>query len=282
MESIKELRDICQSTRPSIFSDPLSKLYYQVSIYFTWVFILIRLNANQVTVLSGLVALIGGYLISSSSPFIVLIGGICFHLFAIFDMCDGEVARYRNEGGVEGHYLDWYMHFITPTALVIGLFLASFNRLDDTGFLFFGLVAIVIPLLSKSVQNAGWTVIVWTLLRNKKLNNVNPLEIKSRKIHKKNRSKLYKLARLGLTSPFEDRWSSILILLLPLIDLIFVFFNVSFLDYRYFWLLYMGIAGPIYIYLKVREMILYPSLVEGYNRIVDPSHKVTLPEDDFL
>ena len=41
------------------------------------------------------------------------------------DMSDGEVARYRNQGGVSGHYLDWYMHFVSSSALVIGLFLAS-------------------------------------------------------------------------------------------------------------------------------------------------------------
>ena len=113
MESIKELREICQSTRPSIFNDPLSKFYYQVSIYFTWLCIVLRMSANQVTILSGAIAILGGLLIASESIFITLIGAMCFHLFAILDMSDGEVARYRGEGGVEGHYLDWFMHFIT-------------------------------------------------------------------------------------------------------------------------------------------------------------------------
>ena len=113
MESIPELRQICQSTRPSIFKDFLSKWYYKVAIYFTWICLKCRMSANQVTVLSGAVAMLGGVLLASSNSFLMFCGVICFHLFAILDMSDGEVARYRQQGGVAGHYLDWYMHFIS-------------------------------------------------------------------------------------------------------------------------------------------------------------------------
>ena len=105
------------------------------------------MSANQVTILSGLIAILGGLLIASESIFVTLIGAMCFHLFAILDMSDGEVARYRGEGGVEGHYLDWFMHFITPTALVIGLFLGSLEDLYSSGLFIIGLIGVVIPLL---------------------------------------------------------------------------------------------------------------------------------------
>lgn len=282
MESIKELRKLCQSTRPSIFEDPLSRLYYKISIYFTWLCLIFRMSANQVTILSGIIAILGGFLISSESIYITLLGGLCFHLFAVLDMSDGEVARYRGQGGVEGHYLDWFMHFITPTALVMGLFLSSAVSLNSTGLLVIGLIGVVIPLLSKSVQNAGWTVIVWTILRDKKSGNLNTFKVSSINQTKKVRSRLYKLMRLIITSPFEDRWSSLLILILPILDLILVNLGFVFIDYKFFWLIYMGLVGPIYLFTKVRELMRYSSLLKGYNRLVDPSHKVVLPEDDFL
>ena len=172
MESIEQLRQICQSTRPSIFGDFLSQLYYKVSIYFTWCCLFLGMNANQVTVLSVVFALMGGLLISTDSPLLILIGAVFFHIFAILDMSDGEVARYRGEGGVQGHYLDWFMHFITPTALVMGLFIASHEKLDSNLMIIIGLLAIVIPILSKSIQNAGWTVISWTYMRDKKNKNI--------------------------------------------------------------------------------------------------------------
>ena len=102
MKSINELRSICQTTRPSIFTDFLSRFYYRTSIYFTYVFILIGLSANQVTLLSGLVACLGGLLLASSDSTVALFGVVCFHLFAILDMSDGEVARYRGKEAIAG------------------------------------------------------------------------------------------------------------------------------------------------------------------------------------
>lgn len=282
METIAELREICQTTRPSIFKDPLSRLYYKISIYLTWICLNLKMSANQVTILSGLIAILGGLLIASESIFVTLIGAMCFHLFAILDMSDGEVARYRGEGGVEGHYLDWFMHFITPTALVIGLFLGSLEDLYSSGLFIIGLIGVVIPLLSKSVQNAGWTVIAWTILRDKKSGALKPQEDFKDLKTKKNRSKIYKIFRLIFTSPFEDRWSSLLILFLPIVDLSLRIIGKDFFDYKFLWLVYMGSIGPIYVFLKVKELIRNSSLVIGCNRIVDPSHKVVLPEDDFL
>ena len=282
MESIKELRQICQATRPSIFSDPLSRIYYFISIYFTKIFLILKMNANQVTILSGIISILGGILISSSSIIVVLIGALCFHFFAILDMSDGEVARYRGEGGLEGHYLDWLMHFIAPTALVIGLFISSQENLENDFLLFLGLIALVVPIFSKTIQNAGWTVIVWTLLRNKKKGSYSLLDTEVLGTSKKQRTKFYKILRLIFTSPVEDRWASFLIFIFPLIEIFLSLFNIVFFDYRFFWLIYLGLIGPIYLFFKVRELYSYRSLPKGYNKIINPNHKVVLPKDDFL
>ena len=64
MKSIDELRKICQNTRPSIWTDFQNKLYYKISIYFTYIFKILRLKANHVTLFSGFVSIIGGIFIS--------------------------------------------------------------------------------------------------------------------------------------------------------------------------------------------------------------------------
>ena len=51
----------CQLTRPSIFSDRLSKIYY-FSPYFTWLLLKLKFSSNKVTLLSGVVCLAAGYL----------------------------------------------------------------------------------------------------------------------------------------------------------------------------------------------------------------------------
>ena len=281
MESIQKLREICQSTRPSIFKDPLSKIYYFLSIYFTWAFLKLNFSANQVTIFSAFIAFFGGILISLDNKFFILFGGICFHLFAIFDMCDGEVARYKNQSGVDGHFLDWYMHFLVPSFLVMGLFISSFDKINNLFFIIISTSALLTPILLKSIQNAGWTVISWTILRNK-LSNKKGIPVSYEEKDKKSLSKLFKALRLIFTSPFEDRWASLLVLLLPLIDLFFFFLKFDFFDYRFYWLIYVGIFGPILIYLKIKVVLDNSSLQKAQSRIEDPSHQVKLPDDDFI
>ena len=287
MESIEQLRLICQSSRPSIFGDFLSQFYYKVSIYFTWCCLFIGMNANQVTVLSVIFALLGGVLISSDSHLLIFLGAIFFHVFAILDMSDGEVARYRGEGGVQGHYLDWFMHFITPTALAMGLFVSSYERLDSEWLVILGLIAVVSPVLSKSIQNAGWTVISWTYMRDKKSNKINISDMKQKSksaelLQQKSLPKFFRRIKFILLIPFEDRWSTLLILFLSIIGLAFSFLNIDFFNYRYIWLIYMGFIGPIYIIINVYKITHSAALYDGYLRISDKDREISFPEDDFL
>lgn len=286
MESIIQLRKKCQSTRPAIYSDFLSRIYYKLSIYFTWCCIKLRMSANQVTVLSGLVAIAGGLMISSDSKIIVLFGVICFHIFAILDMSDGEVARYRNQGGVAGHYLDWYMHFVSSSALAIGLFLASKGNFNSTLVLIIGLMAVITPILDKSIQNAGWTVICWTRLRDINNNTSGTMYDNNKKDEEtenlKNKSWFYRRLRFLLLSPLQDHWLPLILLILASIDLLFSVAGLKVFDYRFPLLVYIGIIGPVYLYTQVRRMVKTNALKSGYKRLVYPKVPLKFPEDDFL
>jgi hypothetical protein len=283
MESIRDLREICQTTRPAIYRDFLSQFYYKVSIYFTWILLHLRMSANQVTVFSGMVSVLGGILLASDSPYIVLLGALCFHMFAILDMCDGEVARYRKEGGITGHYLDWFMHFITPTAFMLGLFLASLDSLTNNWLVGLGVLSVTIPLFDKSTQNVGWTVIAWTLMRDKKNEVGAPCDRLS--VEEQSASQMPKILRrirfLAL-SPFQERWSSIIIVLLALGDIFAQHLELQYINYRLWWLIYVGVVGPIYLSFKVRNMVQSDSLQDGCQRLLCPERKIKLPEDDFL
>lgn len=285
MESISELRKICQSTRPSIFEDFLSKWYYKVAIYFTWVCLKCRMSANQVTVLSGIVSILGAIFLISNNSFIVLLGVICFHLFAILDMSDGEVARYRKQGGVAGHYLDWYMHFISSTSLMVGLFIASIGSVNSPFLILIGVMAVITPILDKSVMTAGWTVISWTKLRDKKNKKEDSChDLKEVKLDEKRlmRPKWFRRLIFIFLVPFQDHWAPLALLILAVVDLLLEFAGIRFFDFRLWWLLYVGIIGPLYIYFRVRRMVLTPILLDGYNRLNCSSRDIKLPEDDFL
>ncbi len=291
MESIKELRAICQSTRPAIYTDFLSSVYYRLSIYFTWLCLLLRMSANQVTVLSGAVAIIGGVLLSSDSKWLVLLGAVLFHVFAILDMSDGEVARYRKQSGVAGHYLDWYMHFISSTSFVVGLFLASAVYFQSLWLMLIGLLAVVIPILDKTVQNAGWTVICWTRLRDIKKKSEGICESasddKGSTAKKQTGSLLYRRVRFLFLAPLQDHWVPLLLILVAAIDLLLSLFGVDYkelfiLDYRFIWLMYIGILGPVMLFFNVKYMVQSSALIDGYRRLACPTKEIKFPEDDFL
>jgi hypothetical protein len=286
MESIAKLREICQSTRPGAYSDFLSTFYSKLSIYFTWCFIKMRMSANQVTVLSGMVSIVGGLMLSSDSKWIVLLGVICFHIFAILDWSDGEVARYREQNGVSGHYLDWYMHFISSTALVIGLFLASKENLQSLWFTLIGLLAVITPILNKTIQNAGWTVICWTRLRDIKKNTSEPFSESNSGIEKTiilpQKSWIYRRLRFLLLAPLQDYWLPLILLFFASIDLMLSITGFEIIDYRFPLLIYIGIIGPVYLFTQVRRMVKTNALQNGYKRLVNNEATLKFPEDDFL
>ena len=74
MESISELRDICHNTKAYKSHNRLSRFYFRISIYFTSLFLRLGMTANQVTVLSGIVAIISAFFLSASSIYLVLVG----------------------------------------------------------------------------------------------------------------------------------------------------------------------------------------------------------------
>jgi len=286
MGRINNLRKLCQSTRPSIYTDFLSVIYYRISIYFTWVCLKLRMSANQVTVLSGVVAICGGLLIGTDSKWLVLLGATCFHLFAILDMSDGEVARYRKQGGVTGHFLDWYMHFVSSTSLMVGLFLASVDFLDSSLLVLIGLLAVVVPILDKSTQNAGWTVICWTRLRDIKNNSPGICEEKSgsnvSRGDLKKKPWPYRRLRFLLLAPLQDHWAPLILLLVAIVDLAFFLFGFNLPDYRLVWLIYVGVIGPVSLVFQVHRMVKTQALHNGYRRLTCNDKPIKFPQDDFL
>lgn len=285
MESISELRKICQSSRPSIFNDFLNKFYYRVSIYFTWVCIFLRLSANQVTIISVAFSIMGGALIASGDKIYIFTGFIFFHIFAILDMSDGEVARYRNEGGMTGHFLDWYMHFITSLALMTGFMIHSFDKLQNNLLILIAVVSISVPIFDKIITSSGWTVIAWTRLRDLKNDQVqkkpNALSKVNREITTK-RNFLFKLIKFLALHFFQDHWIKLSMIILSFIDLILYFNGIQFFDYIFLTIIYIGILGPIYITHRIYKIMTTSTLFDGYDRLFVSKEKPQFPDADFL
>jgi phosphatidylglycerophosphate synthase len=151
MPSIAELRAATQP--PSLFARNsgehwAGKLYVRkFSPYATRLFLRLRLRPNEITwgmIVAGVAA--GAVLAIDDAVWAAFVAFLLIQLQILLDCSDGEVARWRHQYSPAGIYLDRLGHWLTETALPIGLGVGA-------GEPVLGLVAAVIQLLIKG-ENA--------------------------------------------------------------------------------------------------------------------------------
>lgn len=79
------------------------------------------ITPNHVTALMIPTGIAGGIALSLGTPLGFLVGGLLFVLVNILDAADGELARYTKQTSDFGDYLDRVAHYMTNTAIVMGL-----------------------------------------------------------------------------------------------------------------------------------------------------------------
>ena len=81
--------------------------------YFTWVFVNLGISANQVTVVFWLCGLGAAAAALLDTPAAAVATFFLLRLHILFDVCDGEVARYRGTLSRFGVYWDQVIHVFT-------------------------------------------------------------------------------------------------------------------------------------------------------------------------
>lgn len=132
VESIKELRIICQKSRESSsyqMSWSQKKLYRSISIYITKLCLKIGITANQATFISFCIAIMAGIFLTFGHALYWIIGALLVYLFSLFDHVDGEIARYNRSASPTGAYLDAIVGFAMvfiylPICMCFGIYSA--------------------------------------------------------------------------------------------------------------------------------------------------------------
>ena len=137
-ESIKNLRWICQGKGKGGGRWYTNVVLRKISIYFTWLFLLTPITANQITVLRLVFGLASAALFSIGNAWFFLIGTISLQFSEVLDCCDGEVARYRRQTSATGGYLDPVLGTVVIPFLFIGItFGAAKSFPNSSNFVFF-------------------------------------------------------------------------------------------------------------------------------------------------
>ena len=166
MESIAELRKICQTAFKREPENVYGHFIRIFSIYVTRLLIPTSITANQVSVIMIVVGSTATLFFLSPSRWFFLTGALLMQFWYTLDGVDGEVARYRHyqksgsqlmdkrDGSLTGMYLDMINHYIINFLLPVALGLGLFYQRGETRWLFIGIAASLAQVLMLSMHDA--------------------------------------------------------------------------------------------------------------------------------
>jgi phosphatidylglycerophosphate synthase len=129
----------------------------RLSVHVTrWVLLHTRLRPNEITLVSLAVGLAAAAAFAATSPALVALGLLGFHLHVLLDYVDGEVARCRGETSVAGAYLDLMTDRLTFPLFIFCAGLGAWRQLGDPAVLIIGFVATFGLFLDKEVVDSWY------------------------------------------------------------------------------------------------------------------------------
>lgn len=141
MESIKELRQICQGPRKNLDSWHMKYIGRKPSIYITWLLLHTPISANQASLLVIVVSLIAALIFMAGTKPAFLGASIVLQSWFVMDMVDGEIARYRKQTSLSGTYFDALSHYISHPLVFVGIGFGLLRNNNSFGLFLFSLLA---------------------------------------------------------------------------------------------------------------------------------------------
>jgi len=150
MESIKELRQICQNKKKK------EVLYFRIirkfSVYFTKIFLLMGFSANTVSFLAVFLGFISIFLFASGNYWSVILGALILQFANTLDCCDGEIARYTKKTGIKGCFAEAAFHFSIQPLLFAFLAYGVFRNTGEIYILLLGFSAAFCVILQEIIM----------------------------------------------------------------------------------------------------------------------------------
>lgn len=157
-----------EEKRKSDRDDPW--LYFVVrpiSYYPTWLFLKLGVSANKVTFIGLLIGLVGCVFLAVGSYWAAIIGAILVNIRFLFDVIDGNVARYTDSCTKYGTYIDGMTTYIMAPLMFIAIGIGLFNNpdhyLNSFAHFFFGMdidrtIYLILGVLGAFISISGFLV----------------------------------------------------------------------------------------------------------------------------
>jgi len=101
-----------------------------ISFYPTWLFLKLGISANQTTYIGLIIGVIGCIFLAFGSHWAPIVGAALINIGYLFDVVDGNVARYTNSCSKYGQYIDGMATYIMVPLTFIAVGIGVFNHPD--------------------------------------------------------------------------------------------------------------------------------------------------------
>jgi len=123
---------------------PIYRFCRFFSIYFSYVFIKLKIHPNYITFFWFLSIAAASFCFSRGSTEAYRIAAaLLIMLGYTFDCSDGEVARVTNKYSKIGGYLDTIIHWVSGLLIILGVTWGIYNERRDPGILKIGLICVL-------------------------------------------------------------------------------------------------------------------------------------------
>ncbi len=160
--------------RSSPYTYLKAKYYAECSIFITYIFLHLGINANTTTFLYIAFGLLGSICIATDYLPLIFLGAFFIFNKGVFDWADGQVARFKNQQTLVGHLLDAYGARVNSIFFYCGLGLYSYNQNSDVVFLYFVILYCLFNSILISVYSSD------LLLREITNNEINVIKTKTK------------------------------------------------------------------------------------------------------
>jgi hypothetical protein len=200
-----------------------SRFYMETSAILLWFLVRTDVKPNSVTLMYGLLGIIGGILLAIPCTITIIAAIVVFFTKGILDWSDGHLARIKKQESLTGHILDCYGAHVNSLGLQVGLgFYVAFK-----GGPFYYYIIPLIPLLySLSITDFSYSILFKSLSKTIKKTRVPVSAAKNESCKPSVVPQWYKL----ITSFLDDRARSVdFILLIVALELIYPSFFITWL-----------------------------------------------------
>ncbi|MEW6202526.1 MAG: CDP-alcohol phosphatidyltransferase family protein [bacterium] len=242
MESIKELRKICQKTETD---ERIHFLQRKVSIYLTKILLYTPITANQTTFLSMIMAIPSGIFFASADFRCSFLGILFYWIYRLLDFSDGEIARYRKQTSFRGQYLDCVAPYITDTFIFAGIGIGIYRQYYELWMLILAFSWLIAMTLNKAAVH-----IVYMLKCDFQDRASGKKE--AQKVEVRKRSKIMSIileAAFRISTIFSIDSTMVIYLIVIILN-----FFVHIADLRVLLLVFYGIFYPIFSLIRVVQI----------------------------